>query len=252
MDQDYEAKYHVLEDRHWWFRARRDLVMSLVNHYSPKRSSRILEIGCSSGALMRRLAAQGYQSVMGIDVSEQAVAECERRGLGNARLMDAQKLDFPDLSFDTLTASDVLEHLEDDARALREWHRVLKPGGVVIIFVPAFAGLWSEHDVANHHFRRYELNDLVEKARAAGFVLERRAYWNIALFLPIAVVRRVRKFLPKRETPGTPDSDLFPPPALLNWLLYNVLRGENAVFRRGWNFPFGVSAMVVGRKATAL
>jgi SAM-dependent methyltransferase len=248
MDRDYEAKYHALEDRHWWFRARRNLVLWLVLQLSPARSSRILEIGCSSGALMRQLKNEGYESVVGIDVSEEAIAECGRRGVANTRVMDAQQLDFPDASFDVITASDVLEHLADDALALRDWHRVLKPGGVMIVFVPAFPILWSEHDVANHHFRRYRRSELVRRATAAGFLVERRSYWNSTLFLPIAAVRGAKHSLPRREKKSVPDSDLFPPPAPVNAALFTLLSAENGLFRAGLNFPFGVSAMIVARK----
>jgi SAM-dependent methyltransferase len=248
MNPDYEAKYHALENEHWWFRARREAVLALVLQLCPERSTRVLEIGCSSGVMIRRLQAAGYGSVLGIDISPEAIAECHRQGTKEARVMDARRLDFPNDSFDLITASDVLEHLADDAGALRDWSRVLRPGGVLVVFVPAFPGLWSAHDVANYHFRRYRLPELKSKAAAAGFVSERESYWNACLFLPIAVVRAFKRIFPKRDERGVSDSDLFPPMAPLNWSLFKILSGENAAFRHGLNFPFGVSAMIVARK----
>ncbi len=247
MQSDYEAKYHTLEEGHWWFRARRDAVFSLVLKLCPNRSTRILEIGCSSGVLLRRLAKEGYSSVVGIDISEEAIGVCHRRGTMNARIMDAQTLDFPDGSFDLITASDVLEHLRDDEKALREWGRVLAPGGHALIFVPAFRSLWSEHDVANQHFRRYRVAELAEKAEAAGFSILRQSYWNTALFAPIATVRAVKR-LGRKAGDGRLDSDLFPPPAAVNRLLFLTLTCENKLISRGLNLPFGVSAMIVARK----
>jgi ubiquinone/menaquinone biosynthesis C-methylase UbiE len=244
---DYEAKYHQLEEGHWWFRARRDAVFALLLKIRPHRSSRILEIGCSSGVLLRRLAREGYESVVGIDISEEAIAVCHVRGTTNARTMDAQALDFAENSFDVITASDVLEHLRDDEKALHEWARVLSPGGHALIFVPAFRGLWSEHDVANQHFRRYRVAELAAKAEAAGFVIERRSYWNTMLLPPIALIRAMKR-MARNKSEGVVDSDLFPPPAPMNQLLYLMLTCENKLLLRGVNLPFGVSAMIIARK----
>lgn len=248
MNRDYEAKYHLLEERHWWFRARRSLVRALVLQLCPDRSRHVLEIGCSSGVLIRCLEKDGYASVVGIDISPEAIRECHRRGTSNAQIMDAQKLDFADDQFDVITASDVLEHLGDDTGALRDWHRVLKPGGIVIIFVPAFRLLWSEHDVANQHHRRYRSAELKQKLEAAGFEIERQSYWNMSLFLPIAAVRAVKRLLPRPRKDKPPGNDLFPPPAPVNWALLQTLTTENSALARGMNFPFGVSAMVIARK----
>jgi ubiquinone/menaquinone biosynthesis C-methylase UbiE len=251
VNREYEAKYHLLEEGHWWFRARRDLVRSLVLQLCPDRSKQVLEIGCSSGVLIRCLQQEGYASVVGIDISKEAIAECHRHGTSNAQVMDAQRLDFPDDQFDIITASDVLEHLADDVGALRDWHRVLKPGGAVVIFVPAFRLLWSEHDVANQHHRRYRLSELNQKVVAAGFAVERQSYWNTSLFLPIAAVRAVKRLFPKPGGAKAPDNDLFPPPAPVNWALLQTLSTENFAFVRGLNFPFGVSAMIIARKRRA-
>jgi SAM-dependent methyltransferase len=251
MNRDYEAKYHALEDRHWWFRARREAVLALALQLCPDRSTKILEIGCSAGVLIRQLQAAGYASIRGIDISQEAIAECHRRRTPEAMVMDAQRLDFPDSSFGLITASDVLEHLADDQGALREWYRVLAPGGLLMVFVPAFPILWSEHDIANQHCRRYRLDELCAKASAAGFTVERKSYWNASLFLPIAAVRTCKRLFSKRDRKGVCDSDLFPPPAALNWSLYKILMSENAALCHGFNFPFGVSAMIITRKPWA-
>ncbi len=248
MQEQYENQYHQTESRHWWFVGRRQIVYDLTTRAQADRQCRILEIGCSSGRLMLQLRQHGYQNVAGIDISEKAVKLCQDSGLA-ATTMDAQRLDFPDNSFDVITASDVLEHLEDEKRALQEWRRVLKPGGVLLVFVPAFMFLWSKHDVANKHFRRYRLHELRKALAENGFAIERSSYWNFSLFLPIAAVRTVKRLFdrkPSSEDGGT--GDLFVPQSTVNAALLAMLRSENWFFSRGVNWPFGVSAMAIARR----
>jgi len=247
MNPDYEEKYHRFEESHWWLRARRDLVLALSRQLQPDNASRVLEIGCSSGVLLRRFKSAGYKSVVGIDISEDAIQASHRLGSSNASVMDAQKLNFADASFDLITASDVLEHIADDVAALHEWARVLAPGGRAILFVPAFQELWSEHDLANQHFRRYRVAELAAKAQAAGLIVSRRSYWNALLFTPVAILRALRR-LTRRGGVGVADRFFPPPAAPLNAALFAILTLENTLLRWGMNFPFGISAMIVARK----
>ena len=247
MKREYEELYHRLETRQWWFRTRREIVRDLVLETHPDRTGRILEIGCSGGLLMEQLRADGYRQVTGIDLSADAVDLCRRKGIPDAHVMDAQQPAFADAQFEVITASDVLEHLADEAGALREWFRILKPGGVLIVFVPAFQLLWSEHDEANKHFRRYRRAELRDRLAAQGFRVERASYWNVALFPAVALVRLARRARPHNER-AAQEGDLFEPPRLVNMTLTGLLRIENWVMRRGVNFPFGVSAMAVARK----
>ena len=178
MKKDYEAQYHLLEEDHYWFRGRRHVVHELVLKANRDPECRILEIGCSGGPLIQQLHGDGYRHVTGIDISAEGIEQCRRRGLADTHVMDAQEMSFADGSFDVVTASDVLEHLADAPRAIREWRRLLKPGGTLIVFVPAFQFLWTEHDEANKHFRRYhrqELSQLLARewsCRHSRFLLE--------------------------------------------------------------------------------
>jgi len=248
MQKQFEDRYHLAESDHWWFVTRRQVLRNLVLAANPDRDSAILEIGCSAGLFMEQLAEDGYSHIKGIDISSDAIGRCRKDGL-DAEVMDAQKLCFADASFDLITASDVLEHLADENTALAEWKRVLKPGGLLIIFVPAFMFLWSAHDVANNHYRRYRREPLLKAMREKGFVIERSSYWNSCLFAPIAVIRRAKRLLSK----GTPlrngtVGDLFVPFRPLNFALRTVLQLENQVFSWGVNWPLGVSTMAIGRK----
>ncbi|MEO6036217.1 MAG: class I SAM-dependent methyltransferase [Verrucomicrobiota bacterium] len=251
MKKEYEEQYHSLEEKHWWFLGRRHLVRQLVLQSNADRNCRILEIGCSGGPLIQQLHADGYANITGIDISAEAIALSRRRGLRNVHVMDAQNPTFPDESFDLITASDVLEHLSDAPRALREWHRLLRPGGVLIVFVPAFMFLWTAHDEVNKHFQRYrrdELNRLIEKT---SFDVRRSSYWIFLLFFPVALVRSLRKLFPVSRQTET-HGDLNQPPAFLNQFLFALLRFENNGICRGINWPFGLSAMTIAHKPNDL
>ncbi|AYA38097.1 class I SAM-dependent methyltransferase [Hymenobacter oligotrophus] len=250
MDIRYEAQYHLLEEKHWWFEGRRDFVFSLVQQLGLAPTASILEIGCSGGPLMLRMRDKGFSNLTGIDISPRAIALAQQRGLPSTSVMDAAHLDFEDEKFDLIIASDVLEHIEDEAQALREWHRVLKPGGRLLVFVPAFPVLWSQHDVVNHHFRRYTRETLLAALRTSAFGVSRSSYWNGALFAPALLVRSLQRLLQpsKAQSQATNASgDLAALPKPLNSTLLGLLRLENAVLNR-LNFPVGMSVFAVAHK----
>lgn len=245
MRTDFEGLYHDVEDRHWWFIGRRDLLVRLVRESSPDPASRILDIGCSGGATIRRLRECGYRNVTGIDISPQAIARCRQQGLDNVHEMDAQAPDFPAAGFDVILASDVLEHVDDEQAALSAWFALLRPGGLLIALVPAFMALWGPHDEANEHRRRYRLPELRQAVARGGFVTQRAAYWNFLLFPPAAVLRLAQRVLPARERPSL---ELRLPVQPLNLLLQSVLLAENRFLRGGLDWPWGLSALVTARK----
>ncbi|UOQ98181.1 class I SAM-dependent methyltransferase [Hymenobacter sp. 5317J-9] len=250
MDLTYEAKYHQLEEQHWWFASRRDAVYDLIAGLQLPRTAAILEIGCSGGPLMQRLRAAGYLDVTGIDVSAPAIELAHARGVANASLMDGAALEFTDGRFDVVVASDVLEHIEDEARALREWTRVLKPGGQLLVFVPAHAYLWSEHDVVNHHYRRYSRQDLVGALQRAGLRTRRSSFWNAAMYFPTAALRLGRRLVsgpvsPIKKAGSTGDLRHFSGPA--NSLLLWWVKAENRLLRF-FNLPLGVSVFALAQK----
>lgn len=247
MNKEFETLYHEVEATHWWFVTRRALVGSLVALTAPNRTAAILEIGCSGGPLLQQLHNAGYTALTGIDLSPEAIALCRQRNLGQVLVMDAQQPDFPPASFEVITASDVLEHLADAPRAVAAWFRLLRPGGTLMIFVPAFKCLWSGHDDVNHHFHRYRAGELAALLRTAGFEIQRQGYWNFFLFLPVALLRLARRLVPaSAKTP--PVGDIQPLPSPLNSLLICLLRLENRLVLAGLNFPWGISAMVIARK----
>ncbi|OGX88381.1 class I SAM-dependent methyltransferase [Hymenobacter glacialis] len=250
MDLTYEAKYHQLEEQHWWFASRRDAVYDLVKSLNLSASAAILEIGCSGGPLMQRLRTAGYTDITGIDVSEPAIELAQARGVPHVSVMDGAALEFGDARFDLVIASDVLEHIGDEGKALREWARVLKPGGQLLVFVPAHAYLWSEHDVVNHHFRRYSRHGLVAALTQAGLRAQRSSFWNAAMYFPTAALRLGRRLLagPASSEPkagATGDLHHFAGPA--NTLLLLWVKAENRLLRY-FNLPLGVSVFALAQK----
>jgi SAM-dependent methyltransferase len=250
MDLTYEAKYHQLEEQHWWFASRRDAVYDLIKSLNLPLSAAILEIGCSGGPLMQRLFAAGHTDVTGIDVSAPAIELAKARGVPHVSVMDGAALEFTDARFDVVIASDVLEHIEDEGKALREWARVLKPGGQLMVFVPAHAYLWSEHDVVNHHFRRYSRQNLVDALTRAGLQTQRSSFWNAALYLPTAILRLGRRLLhgpasPEIKPGATGDLHHFAGP--VNSLLLQWIKAENRILRRV-DLPLGMSVFALAQK----
>lgn len=245
MDQAYEATYHQLEEQHWWFASRRDMVFDIIRSLQLPLEASILEIGCSGGPLLLALQAAGYKHLQGIDVSERGIALAKERGLTEVALMDGAHLTFPDDSFDLVIASDVLEHIKEDTQALREWRRVLRPGGRLLVFVPAHPYLWSRHDEVNHHFRRYTAKALRTVITRADLRVERLAFWNFTLFFPTAILRLLQRVLPKPASPTT--GDLIHVPTFINKGLLWLIESENHLLQFV-DFPIGVSVFALTRK----
>lgn len=243
MQRDYEKSYHDLEEHLWWFRARRELILALLQPFP--RESHILEIGCSGGELLRDLARAGFSQTEGIDISPEAIAKARARGASQVREARGEATGAADASVDILIAADILEHIENEEAAVREWHRILKPGGTLIVMVPAFMALWSGHDLVNEHKRRYRKHRLNQVLAAGGFTIARSSYWNFTLFFPTLAVRLLPRLVGRKPQP---KAQLFALPRPLNALLLLLLRAENALLRAGLRFPFGVSVLTYAHK----
>ncbi len=247
---EYERMYR-LEDSYWWFVGRHRLVEALMTaRYGqpdrtpdpPEGALSILDIGCGTGAMSARLARWGR--VVSADFSSLALQFSRRRGLKHLAGADAMRLPFAADGFDVLVAMDMLEHLPDDQAALCEFRRVLKPGGRVIATVPAYAHLWSEHDVALMHHRRYRRQELAARFETAGFRLEKLSHTMTLLYPVVAAQRRLNA----KKPPHDPPQAAMPPvPAPVNALLTGMLTAENALARR-FNFPFGVTILAIAVK----
>jgi SAM-dependent methyltransferase len=221
------------EDRHWWYRGRLRIVRQEVEHLDLPEGAQILDAGCGSGRVLDELAHFG--DVVGVDLSPAAVAAAWARGhrVATARV---EELPFADATFDLVTCLDVIEHTPDDLRALSELMRVTRPGGHLLITVPAYQALWSDHDVRNEHYRRYRRKGLRAVAGRAGWQLVRDTHFN-SLLLPAAAAMRVAG----RRRRDDHGSDLALTPPRLNALLELPLRFEAALLARGITLAAGLS-----------
>lgn len=229
-----------MEERHWWFVARRRILLGLLERrLGADRDLDILDAGCGGGATMEGLRRHGR--VRGMEISEEAVAFNRERGR-DVVAGAIEEMPFDDGAFDLALALDVVEHVPDDLRALKEMHRVLRPGGSLLATVPALEVLWSAHDVANGHYRRYTLGGLRGRVESAGFEVVAATYFNTLLFPAILGARVIGRL---RSKGG--GSDVGEVPAPLNRLLTETFSLERALVGRV-KLPFGVSAMCLARK----
>ncbi|HEX5307749.1 MAG TPA: class I SAM-dependent methyltransferase [Solirubrobacteraceae bacterium] len=242
MELEYELQTHRAEDRHWWYQGRRRVLERTIARLGLPPGARILDAGCGSGRNMVELARHG--SVTGVELSPTSVRLARERDCGEVLEGSVLDMPFDDGSFDLTVSLDVVEHLQDDVSALRELRRVTKPGGALLVTVPAYQWLWSGHDEINHHHRRYNRRSLLAAAESAGWHEQRSAHFN-SLLLPIAILLRALE----RFKPSTTKSslDLWIPPAPLNWALRQPLNLEAATIGRGGSIPAGLSLLAVYR-----
>lgn len=243
MESHIYAELAQQEDSHWWFCARRAIVASLLTRFPPPPQAKILDAGCGSGGNLSMLAAFG--ETYGFELDNASRARAEARAVGpveSGTLPDG--IPFGNQPFDLITLFDVLEHINDDKAALAALVSRLKPGGMLLINVPAFQWLFSRHDVAHHHYRRYGWNGLKRKIEAAGLKIELMNYWNSLLFPVAAVARLAEKiFPPKQHALGSGT-----PPLPVNRLLAALVSSERFLIPHV-RLPFGTSIIVAATKA---
>ena len=238
------AKMFELEDTYWWFVARRELVRELLLQYRPAHDEiAVLDVGCGTGATLKAIDDLGM--ALGIDRSPEALQFCQTRGLSRLAQATAEALPVGSGSVDVVLALDLLEHIQDDAAAARELARVLRPGGVLLATVPAGPELWSEHDEALAHLRRYRAARLRRLLVDAGFDIQKLSPVITTLLLPIAALRLAQRILPRKK--GASETAFIIPPRPINWLLTEILRLERLWLRR-FSLPVGVSLVAVARK----
>jgi SAM-dependent methyltransferase len=230
------------DDRHWWYRGRRRVLRATLDGLELASPCRILDAGCGSGRTLDELA--DYGDACGVDLSPAAVDATRSRG-HEAHLGAVGDLPFPDATFDLVTCLDVIEHTPDDRRTLGELRRVTRPGGTLLLTVPAHPMLWSAHDEANLHYRRYTRSSLVDAAVDTDWDVAENTYFNAALLAPAAVVRLARRHAPS----GRSELSLTPP--ALDRLLELPSRAEAALLRSGHRVPVGLSLLAVLRATGA-
>jgi SAM-dependent methyltransferase len=252
MQQHTYAIMRRVEETHWWFAGRRQIIRSFLQTVcrdlktlraeqgAENSPINILDVGCGTGANLEMLSEFGEAE--GVDVSDEALSFCRGRGLKNVKQGEAEALPYASSSFDLVTGLDVVEHLDDDLAGLKEMWRVLRPDGHAVVFVPAFMFLWGVQDDISHHRRRYTLGQLKRVMSQAGFEVTRASYVNISFFMPILTGRFLMRALRIR-----PESENNITIGFLNGVLGKLFGAESLVLRY-LNFPFGVSIICVARR----
>ena len=244
--RDSHLLYHAeAEFHHWWFAARREIVLAQLEGVleAGRSDRRLLDIGCGAGGFLAFLGRYGHAT--GIEASPEAVEIASRSGADVRFGSLPGDIPVEQESVDVITLLDVLEHVEEDLDALRTIRDRLRPGGHLILTVPAFPFLWSGHDVVNEHKRRYVRSQLDERLRGTGFEVLRTSYFNTLLFPPIALLRILRRPWDRDDR-----ADEGRVPALLNGLLRRTF-GAERWFLKWADLPFGVSLLAVARRPTS-
>jgi len=236
--EEYRRMYD-LEDHYWWFVGRRNLAIGLLRKYAPS-ARRVLDLGCGTGVVLRELS--GWSEPVGLDMSSLALGFCSERGLKRLIQGDGQALPLASNSVDAIIGLDIFEHIPDDNRAFQEALRVLKPGGTLVLSVPAFMSLWGPHDVALMHFRRYRLGQLRSQLLGLGFQGVRFSYSVFFLFPLVVIVR----FFEKRRK-GDAKANLVPVPKWMNSILIGLQNMEAGLIKL-LGLPWGSSVIAVVRK----
>jgi len=245
MSKSYPSKYHRIisnvEETHFWFRARRNMLECVIRHFYPQPvGKKFLEVGFGTGELLSVIESLGF-TTSGVDINEEARTHAKQRS--HATLYIQSFLQFIHASYDAIGLFDVLEHQKDDVQFLRHAYKLLKFNGLIFLTVPAGPWLWSDIDRLSGHVRRYTKKDLLKKLNGSGFHPLWCNYWN-ALLLPFYVIWKVLSIFIGKSNPAQFVSTINP---LLNIIFFYIITIENKITLH-IPFLFGTSLVVVARK----
>lgn len=248
MNPEEYSNLARVEQQHWFYAGKRKIVRAWINRCHPlKASSQLADCGAGTGIFADEM--RGSCQVIAVDDFEESLQLlCARIGITNVRKGSCTALPLPDNSVDVLTALDVIEHVQDDQAALQEFLRVVRPGGIAVITVPALMALWSDWDVTLRHYRRYSLPTL-RKIIPPGFELEHINYVNVAVLPAVFLVRKFRALKQRLGFVVASRSEDRIPPPWLNRLLEAIFVG--LACQRGIRFPAGVGLIAILRKKSA-
>jgi SAM-dependent methyltransferase len=246
MEQEHQQRYYELGKTYWWLAGKYRIIQDVVARTvrGSARGRRVLDLGCGPGNLLDFLVPHG--DTYGSDFSADALRFCTGRGYRRLFRADFQRLPLKSSSFDLVTCIDVLEHIEDDRRAVAELQRILRPGGILVVSVPAFQALWGDHDALYGHYRRYRTEQVRERLEAAGLRMLKLTYFEPLFFLPLWLYRNVKKLVLRKG--GIQERDDFVKlPAAVNTVLTHLIAAERYPLRHV-SFPFGVTLLAVAEK----
>ena len=241
MQPQLYAEMAQLESTHFWFKARREVLSCCLSRFLPAGSKRVvLDAGCGTGVNLGIF--EKFGEIIGIDIFHDACLYAAGKRPGRFAQGNLKSLPVRETSVDVVALLDVLEHVDDQRDVLLELYRVLRPGGTLLITVPAFRHLWSGHDLSHQHRRRYRAAELRQELERAGFHIDYLSYYNTHLYLPVALSRLLRKHRANEQT-----TDMRIPPSWINSIFYTLFRAESLWIGR-FSMPFGVSLVAVSEK----
>jgi ubiquinone/menaquinone biosynthesis C-methylase UbiE len=242
MEQGEYDVMRRIEDGHWWYVGLRALLAQFMAEHVTAERPHILDVGCGTGGTLSAFA--GKAEAVGIDLASDAIRYCRDRGHSRTVQASALHLPLPSSQFDAAVCLDVLYHkaVPDKQAPLREMHRVLKPGGLVFINVPAYQWLYSSHDVHIHTDKRFTRGEMKRLLHDCGFEPLRVTYWNFFLFAPAALTRLWRRVSPPK------GSDLTVKPGALSSRLFGTVLKVECRMLRHMSLPFGLSVFAVARR----
>jgi SAM-dependent methyltransferase len=245
--EEYEKMYKQ-ENTYWWFQGRKKILFKMIQHYGLLKdgNAKVLDIGCGTGLILEEITPQAC--AIGLDFSQKAISFCRRRKIENLLLGDVSNLPIKDSSVDLIMALDLLEHIDDDEGLMQEINRILSPDGHILATVPAHQYLWSGHDEALHHFRRYSREGFLNLIARNGFEPVKYSYVITFTFLPILIFRVIQKIYRRfRPSGDSPRTHIIILPKYLNSLLIEILNMEGSILKY-LNFPMGISLLCIARK----
>ena len=246
MNASEFEKHDVHEATHWWFEGRRRVIRSVLKqHLLPRSGRRVLDVGCGTGGMFELLREFG--SVEGVEMSGDARARAARKYPNETVHAGGLPDGLPPGQWDTITLFDVLEHVDQPVEAVRAIREHLVFDGQLIVTVPAFSFLWSQHDELNQHKRRYGRTELVSHLTSGGFRVTYVSYFNSLLFPAVASARLLERLMPHRFGAGT-DSDLNDTKEPFNTVLKTVFGAEKWLLKAS-PLPIGVSLIAVAQRA---
>ncbi len=237
-----------VQETHWWFKGKREIVTDFLDRYS-KKGGNLLDVGCGMGLMLDVL--DNYGDSYGMDMEPVAVEYCRSRLTPNQSFRIQQgyfpdNIPFEDNYFDTIIALDVLEHIEDDEGSMCKIRDLLTTDGVLIATVPALMSMWSYNDVLNHHYRRYEFEELKDKIIRSGFKIEKISFYNSKLFVIAYAVRKLKNAL-HIESSDVKENNGNMRDSFINKILYKIFVSEKNHLRKR-DYKKGVSIILVARK----
>jgi ubiquinone/menaquinone biosynthesis C-methylase UbiE len=248
MNPEEYKNLSEVEISHWFYRTKRQIARYwLLKSYPLRMDSVLADCGAGTGLFAREMS--NICKVIAIDSQEEALRLAEQNvGEENVKKGSCVALPLNDSSVDCIAALDVLEHIEDDQLAVKEFARVLKPGGVAVVTVPAMQSLWSDWDVALHHYRRYCRSSLLKLFDAASFPVMHWNYINVLALPGVFAARKLRPLFrsrPKEKSSGRLEDEMLP-----RWLDASLSIAFKALACQDWiHFPAGVGLLAIAKRS---